>query len=458
MKKKTKPGKLLLTALVLFLIFSLPSALFQLSFLQFLVLKPVYDVIVGILCLLMAFLLLKNRIAGILVALSIVLFTSFILFLMKDIKNQDREEVNWTAATDRFTMDFMVGKQGYIYLKAQVNDTTGLFLFDTGNELTTVNESFVADPAMKLHKKTIRDASGINQTKTIYKVKLFNLGAIAAKRLHVYPEDTLAWTHPKGHHYKRDSIFGVLGNNIITRFIWDFDLVNRKLTVSKNKKYARSLPDSLAEDLLAVNNHREIEVLINGEAKLFTFDTGCSDPLVISDTLANEQTKGEESKLTQHSTTAFSHLDTVGRAQRPIVFANIKVGPYHYEQIKCVENDHADLFGVPFLWEFERVVMDFINNKAYFISKADTTYNYSLKFYRRQNYWPSRGVVERESLPKGRSVTISKDSIKKRYVFYGKTKFYVNNSQIDSIQSADSTLLPGGEIRHGKYTLNMRKK
>ena len=140
-----------------------------------------------------------------------------IIFLIekKERVNKGTENVQWNSPNESMTLDFIVGKSGHLYLEAQMNGTTGLFLFDTGYDISTINEKYITGDDLKLQYYTIRDAKGIIQTKNLNKVGSFELGAIKIKDLDVYPEDSLSWKDPKGINYNQDSVIGIIGNNIM---------------------------------------------------------------------------------------------------------------------------------------------------------------------------------------------------------------------------------------------------
>jgi hypothetical protein len=376
--------------------------------------------------------------------------------MIKIIDNQNTEKVNWNSPNDNVPIDFVVGKQGLIYLNAKINDVNGLFLFDTGCELTSVNEKIVCDKKKKLNPYTILDAKGITQTKNVFKVKSFELGAIEIRKLHVYPTDSITWTHPKGSNYNQDSILGTIGNNIISKFIWDFDLINQRVTVSNNKMYCLNLLDSAAIDLVTKGNHKEIEVLINGEQKILTLDFGCSFPIVLSDSIPEKKVTEENFVFCHETKGALDHLDSTEISKNSFDFADIKLGTYEYTQIKCVENDHADLLGIPFIWSFKRVVLDFNNCKSYFISENEFAGGFGVNNYNRQSTndeMDENGVIW-AGKPGGMTVVIERDSIRIKYIIYGSSKFYKNNY---NLLCNDSLLMPNGEIQHGPFTLNFKQ-
>lgn len=446
----------LLWTVIIFGIFIIPTALFKLSFAKFLLSNVPYVVISGVISLILAFILGKNKKLGGWLIFSGLSFISFIVIGVKFIDDQHAEKVEWKASDDRFTIDFVVGNQGYIYLKASVNDTSGLFLFDTGTSMSIVNEKFVADKKMKLHPYTITDSKGIQQTKNLFKVNSFKLGEIEIKRLPVYPEDSLAWTVPKGNNYKQDSVFGIIGNNIISKFIWDFDLINKRVTVSKSKRYCKDLPDSLSVPLFSNKDNKDIRVKINGAEKMLTFDFGAATPLCLYGTIPNRLPDNKKSYSQSSSIGVLNHLDSTIRKDSNFDFADVELGAFKFSEIKCVENEHFDLLGIPFIWAYERVVVDYMNDQAFFITENDHSGKLGVKSFNRENIWSSAREIKLKGKPEGREVIFSNDSTKIRHVFYGSLTVFQNDSQLDSIAYQDSVLMPNGRIKHGPSTVKFK--
>lgn len=448
----------LLWTVLIFVLFLIPTAIFKLSFARFILSNVYYVVISGVISLILAFTVGKNKKLGGLLVIICLSFITSIVILVKMIDSQEAEKVEWNAPDDHFSVDFVVGNNGYIYFHASVNDTSGLFLFDTGCGLSLVNERFVADKKMKLHPHTATDSKGIRQTKNLYKVKSFELGSFEIKRLQVYPKDSLTWTVPKGIFYKQDSVLGIIGNNIISKFIWDFDLINKRVTISKSKRYCKDLPDSLSVPLFSNNGNKDILVKINGVEKMLTFDFGAASPLCLSDSIPSQLETNTNSFSQSSSIGAFNHLDSTTRKRSNFDFADIELGAFKFSQIKCIENVHSDLLGIPFIWAFERVVVDYRNDQVFFMTENSNSGNFGVTNYNRATIWPKTGEKKLKAKPEGLNIEYSNDSIKIKYVFYGDLTLYHNNSNVDSIFYQDSVLMPNGKLQYGPSNCKLEFK
>jgi len=445
----------LLITIIVFCILLLPSVIINISVTKFILTKISFVIPLIVISLILSFTLRKSRIAGIIATLSFVLFITLISIIIENFENEYEEKVVWNSTENSFTTDFLVGKQGRLYLEAQINDVTGLFLFDTGCSLTSVNEKHITKKNIKLERYTIRDVNGIKQTKNTFMVKRFELGNIGIERLKVYPSDSLSWTSPEGINFKQDSVLGIIGNNIISKFVWDFDLIKHRVTVSNKKDYCNSIPDSLAIDLVSKNSHKEIAVQINGKDKILILDFGSTLPIILSDSIPNRNVPKNNNATFSGKRVkgALSHLDSINSKQNSSGgFVHIKLGNVEFKEIKCIKNDNIDLLGIPFVWSFERVVLDFGNNKSYFISDNFEASEFGVKKHNWQSIVNERKIMKLYAKPSGTKIMIEKDSMKIQYIVYGYTKLYKNNGGIDSIYCQDSLHMPNGQTLNGPIT------
>ncbi|HET6557878.1 MAG TPA: hypothetical protein VFG54_11230 [Prolixibacteraceae bacterium] len=390
-----------------------------------------------------------------LIYLSVCLLIIIVSLAKKGSENKESEIVEWNSPDENITLGFFVGKSGHLYFEGRMNGTSGLFLFDTGAENSVLNEKYITDKDLKLDSLTIRDAKDLLQTRNLYKVPYLELGAFKIKDLIVYPADSLSWKDPKGAFYKQDSVIGVIGNNIISKFIWDFDMVNRRVTVSNSKAYCDTIPDSLAFELVSVEKHKEILVRINGKLKRFTLDFGSFNPISLSGPIPNKEEADKKNSFSQDTKSALNHLNPNQDKADNFHFADVKFGDYEFKEIKCMENNHISLLGIPFVWSFKRVVIDYTNNKAYFIGYDENASDFGVVKFNRESFIYWEGAKIFNSKPEGMKFIFKQDSIDISYTCYGKLTVYNNRDKMDSINVSDSIRFPDGKIKPGPVTLVM---
>jgi hypothetical protein len=273
----------------------------------------------------------------------------------------------------------------------------------------------------------------------------------------VYPLDSLTWTSPKGIFHKQDSILGIIGNNIISKFIWDFDLTNQQVTISNNLNYCKNLPDSLSINLVPQNNCKAIPLALNQTNKMLLLDFGCSSPIILADSIPKDKGAQKNStKISRHNGPgAFSHLDTTNTKQTNHgAFVNVQFGPHRFNEIECIQNNHSNLLGMPFIWAFKRVVLDFEKNKAYFISRYKSN-KYNLHNHNFQSTVNRGKVINFYPGEKGTVITINKDSLKLKYLAFGYSQLIKINNNADSLFCTDSVRLPNGTSLAGPIMIKL---
>ncbi len=410
------------------------------------------------------------------ISFTVLLLIGFFAFVWQ-YNDTNRHDSIWDSKDDNFTTGFIVGKEGHLYIKASINNIKGLFLFDTGADICLVNEKLILGDNKSTRFFSITDAKKIKQSKRIIKIKNFQLGSINIDDLQVYPVDSISWINLNGAFYNQDSVIGVIGNNIIANYVWDFDMLNKTVTVSKSKKYCKDLPDSSAVDLIHKGNPWHIPVIINDTKKELILDFGCSSPLDISDTITTiNKFNIKGITYSQYSGSAFNHLDPNKEMETHISFVDVSFGDKNFRRVKCSEKTELNLFGIPFIWAFERVVLNFKDDKAYFISKLDSAGTFGVNEVSKRSRDFALAVVlvcqgkaevtlRNDIKTPVKWISSQNDTLNGEYTFYGNIVFYggkkdpkIDNYSIDSIVSKDSLMLPNGAIRYGHYTVDYNKK
>lgn len=244
----------------------------------------------------------------------------------------------------KISFPFYSTDNGWILIETQLKNEKKYLIFDTGATTTFLNEKYITSEIVE--QEEIKDAKGKIHKSVSFKLNNFSLGDKLFLDGGVYNSISQG-------QFKNDSIVGILGNNIINSYVWDFDMVNKNVTISKNnfnKKF-----DEVIEIPLEKNGMDwSIKVLIGNENKNLIFDTGCDDILALKDTLINPNIPtSNEHKIT------FERL-TIGKVSLENVFVKHKL------------NIINNLIGIPLLWEYKRVTLDFINQKIYLYDKISS--------------------------------------------------------------------------------------
>lgn len=179
----------------------------------------------------------------------------------------------------------------------------------------------------------------------------------------------------------------------------------------------------------------------------------------------------------QNSLSAFNHLNPNKKSESDINFVDVSFGTNKFRRIKCFEKTESDLFGIPFIWSFERVVLNFNHDKAYFISRSDSVGKFgvvnisnnfrafSLAMALNMNEGKAEVTLRNDIKMPIKWITNKNDTLSGEYKMYGNVIFYgsrknpkVENYSIDSIVSLDSLILPDGINTYGHYTIDCNKK
>ena len=369
-------------------------------------------------------------------------------------------------------MPFTVGKSGRIYLEATVNDTTGLFVFDTGSGQCIIHETLVKNAVETSEDFMLTDAQGISQPKKRIFVDRFQVKDIVSTNVLFWPADSTTW-HRKGIFEDRKEVAGVIGNTFLTNFVWDFDMVNHTVTLARSVKALEEINNETALPFHQIDHNWNLPVTINGDEKLVTLDFGCIAPLLLRDTIPLDKKKIHGwSKTTLGTAFAHTLADSV---QKDTLFhflaENVSLGNQSFDSVMCHEQTHVNVLGMPFIWAFERVVLDYPGKKIYLINRQTEAGKFDVRTIS-QRY---RASMKSENFKAGEkgyfklhtkyhadfivpAHTESEDTVKEKYRVYGKARYWGRSMQdLDSIQCMDSVLLPNGNIQYAPFTIDMRK-
>ncbi|MCW3787140.1 S41 family peptidase [Plebeiibacterium sediminum] len=357
-----------------------------------------------------------------------------------------KETIQWRNNTNCFTIPFETDRNGRILINTTVNEHTGLFLFDTGANYTCVNEKYVTSEDLYVGNHVISDVDGVKSEDDFYKMKHLGLGAVEFLHCKVTATDSTTWKHPLGCFYLQDSILGIIGDNIISKFIWDFDLNNKRVTVSSENDYCNSLADTIAIPLERVKKSMYIPIEINNQVKKLMLDFGFAGSLQITDSILFEQKYFKNKEYYEPSFGYLTHLEDEIHAYN-FDFVNVKLGNQHFEKIKCTENCQSNLAGISLVWSFERVVLDYLHQKVYFISRRkDKSCPYTAETVSEQQYAFKKDVFTSKQFFEQTFNLVQKHSIKKNELNWDSIKTLVTDSipkfrfNIDAYKALDYTV------------------
>lgn len=126
--------------------------------------------------------------------------------------------------------------QGYLVVECFINGLKKKFIFDTGAEATAISRKLAGELGLRAHRKILVNNRNVDvvyiPTFSVNGIDLFQVEAIVIDFRCDVIED--------------ESIEGIIGLNVIHLFIWNFDLIKNKLSLSKE------LPE-IKENLISID-------------------------------------------------------------------------------------------------------------------------------------------------------------------------------------------------------------
>ncbi|MEK6477037.1 pepsin/retropepsin-like aspartic protease family protein [Catalinimonas sp. 4WD22] len=375
----------------------------------------------------------------------------------------------WNGEEDKFTLPFLVGKHGHILLKSQVNDSSGFFLFDTGASFSTLHESISGVRELQ-HTFTLTDAQGLQRSKKLRVMRQFQIGNIKVNNLVFWPTDSSAWK--KGGPFEgQDELIGVIGNNFLTHYVWGFNMPNQQVTLTKSIDALSEMDGMTQLPLKNMEGNWYIPVQINNITFNLLLDFGYTTSIRLQDSLSRDDNSDHGIALSYSPFSAFSHTQekrTVPDTVQYTMAESVSLGDLEFTNVMCTEKQYNSLIGLQFLWAFDRIILDYPNQKMYLSINTPENEVTDLSAVTKQKMYElhcrrqiqEKGFFEIDlnyhfSVPTQR-ITHHLDTVEGKYLFYGKSRHwgrsYFNK---DSVTSLDSVRLPNGKIKQAPITIDL---
>ncbi|MBJ6369067.1 pepsin/retropepsin-like aspartic protease family protein [Snuella sedimenti] len=427
-----------------------------------------------LLSLLLVFLFKKEKMYGAIVLMVSSAMASFLCYNgVLDIISEKRNvwmnyTTLWKNENHAISMPFFVSPTGHIYLKVKINGEKKYLSFDTGSLSTVLHEKYIASKLMDTIVATSSQAR--NDKMSVHKLDILSLGDLTFRKLTYTALKKDAWDSC-GIFYNQDSIAGIIGRNIINNFVWDFDMVNHKVYV-KDNPYLDSITNSRIVPLSRLGMGWCIDVIVNNNKKKVILDSGNNMILNITDTIKVAKTYTYSITNAGKSKGIFSYLDcngnavkidsnSINKSAKRRVFANLGIADTLYKETFVVDRSTSNLLGVPLFWEYERVVLDFINKKMFLVNPVKRTNVNQISVRSRKELWKTKldalsqsGYYEiyyKEAIKIKTKTKFTLDTMV--FSFKGKTKVFgtVILNKSDQVETFEVDSIKGrGYIRNNK--------
>lgn len=136
----------------------------------------------------------------------------------------------------------------------------------------------------------------------------------------------------------------------------------------------------------------DIEVLLNEQPYYLKLDTGSNTIITLKDSIPLPKSYSYSTKRTTNSKGIFSYVDcydsevkqdsiksnSTTTIKKRKVFADLKIADAIFKNTYIVDKEYNNLLGVPLFYEYERVLLDFLNRKMHLINPSNLKNNRSL--------------------------------------------------------------------------------
>ena len=328
----------------------------------------------AILSLILAVLFRKKKVYFHTTIILILIVSSFNTFKIYNNNLYKEHSINWDNDNHFTTIPFYGSETGQIFIKTKINEETKYLGFDTGADISALNEKYnnsASDDTI-----SIKNSQDEKHYFGIQELNKLVLGNVYFKKLSYIPLEIEEWENSKGFfnsYENKDSIAGILGNNIINSFVWDFNMDTKSIKIT-DKKFSENKSDVTIIPLIKSGNSWNIEIDLNGRNKNVKLDTGSNSILSLKDSLV---VSDKDIKISSSSTGINSFKNNSENRDRKD-FADIKIGNILFEKTLVSFQKKSNLLGIPLFWEYERIVLDFIDHKMYIYEKTKNKNTYSI--------------------------------------------------------------------------------
>ena len=296
----------------------------------------------------------------------------------------------WNNTEHSTTVPFYNSESGHIFLKAKIGNETKYIGFDTAAEICGFNEKYnvFAKKSDTTFLRSITDSQGKKNEMKINRLKNLSIGGLNLKKSRYISMSNDIWKKECGIFFNQDSIAGVLGNNIMNSFIWDFDMLNKTIKISEKIESQNISKADIIPLFKSVEKNWFVKIKVNGKKKNVTLDSGFNGNLTIKDSITlreNYNYKIGQSK----SKGLFSYKDCVKKNDsseitkeiqkgKRRIFVDFSISNTTFKDALIEDTSNLDLLGVPLFWEYERVILDFLNGKMYLFNKNHSEHTQSI--------------------------------------------------------------------------------
>lgn len=255
-----------------------------------------------------------------------------------------------SAKSGESTIDFTTNK-GVIVIPAEIDGTQKNFLFDNGDDLTTINREKLMGPVTKVSSANGNVVKLGQETLGLIKIGDFEFTKIEARNqnLSFIEKDV-------------PNLGGLIGQSIISKANWLIDYPNKKLSIYKNE-----VPTTDFEQI-PIKNIREpsIELIYEGLKYTAFVDLGSSTAFSVTEgtDLANKLLKDYQFKANTREVATAGGISTI--TEQVAVVSNLKIGSLVFNNVYTSIRKSSS--------QQIRIGMEFFKNNKLYIDNTNGVY------------------------------------------------------------------------------------
>ncbi|WP_111710292.1 pepsin/retropepsin-like aspartic protease family protein [Lutibacter citreus] len=280
--------------------------------------------------------------------------------------------LSWKSKQHSTTIPFYTSERNLIFIKGIVNNKIQYLLFDTGASNPYFKEKFNKKYQFPIYKVNVNstDANNISKKLNIGVLNKLSIGNLNFKDVNNGHFITTSFDNNR--QIIVDSIAGVFSSNLMNSLVWDFNMKNQTIKIT-DQKFSEKNIEMISIPLIEYGTRWKIDININEKSQKALFDTGANSILDIKDNFNlpenyNYIIENAPTVTSMHSNGKDKNIQ-IGRK----IFVDLGISDTVFKDSYATDKSHINLIGNPLMWEYERVVLDFINKRMYLLNKNNST-------------------------------------------------------------------------------------
>lgn len=274
-------------------------------------------------------------------------------------------QVSQVSFSKKINFDY-VGK--HIFIDVVINGETYNFLFDTGWEITSVDQRLLKVLDFQPTVKNKISGSSFEEHETQFGIlAALRIGGLDFQNIGIGVEDL---SFIKTENLNGKKVDGIIGTNILRKANWKIDYVEKQISFSHDLVNLKVNPNAFRINMVPRNptgwGHNKIKIDLDNVEEYFILDTGSSGRLTANlSFLENLKPNTLNSKNVKNNSNGKEKED-----KELVKISQVQIGNLDLKNIPLsLEKGVGFLIGNEFLEQFE-VTIDWKNNNLYLLPNS----------------------------------------------------------------------------------------